>query len=187
MNYHNVFHYDTPLLDSFIVFKTSSAKVSTALSGFAVLGIISGIFTAGLYDWIPVVEPYFKVAGAVYLLYLAWQVSLPKGSRKDYVGLQSSFLSGFIFQVINVKSILFFLTVMSAFILPFSDSIKSIVMYLTLTIFLGWLALLLWSTFGSMLKNFLAKHDKAFRIIMGGLLICCSYFYLAAFEGFIKS
>lgn len=85
--------------------------------------------------------------------------------------MQSSFLSGFIFQIINIKSILFFLTVMSAFILPFNDSIKSIILYLTLTIFLGWLALLLWSAFGSMLKNFLARHDKAFRIIMIGLLI----------------
>lgn len=42
------------------------------LAGFAVLGMVSGIFTAGLYSWIPVVEPYFKLAGAAYLLYLAW-------------------------------------------------------------------------------------------------------------------
>ncbi len=141
------------------------------LAGFAVLGIMSGVFTTSLYNWIPVVEPYFKIAGAAYLLYLAWQVSLSKSSKKDSRGVQSSFLSGFIFQIINVKSILFFLTLMSAFILPFNDSLKFIVMYLALAIFLGWLALLLWAGFGSLFKNFFAKHDKAFRLIMCLLLI----------------
>jgi cysteine/O-acetylserine efflux protein len=145
--------------------------ISGILVGFAVLGIISGIFTTSLYNWIPVVEPYFKIAGAAYLLYLTWQVSLSKSSQKNFKDMQSSFFSGFIFQLINVKSILFFLTVLSAFILPFNDSLKSVVFYLALAIFLGWLALLLWSGFGSLFKKFFAKHDKSFRIIMSLLLI----------------
>ncbi|WP_270181033.1 LysE family translocator [Alkalihalobacillus sp. CinArs1] len=144
---------------------------SGIMTGFAVLGVVSALFTAGLYNWIPIVEPYFKLAGAVYLLYLAWQVSLSNKQKKDTEEVHSSFLSGFIFQVINIKSILFFLTVMSAFILPFHHSLFSIVFYLMITIFLGWLALLVWSAFGSILKTFLAKHDRAFRMIMGGLLI----------------
>ncbi|MBO1515436.1 LysE family translocator [Metabacillus bambusae] len=141
------------------------------LAGFAVLGIMSGVFTTGLYNLVPIIEPYFKIAGAIYLLYLAWQVGLSRSSKENFTDVKSSFLSGFIFQIINVKSILFFLTVMSAFILPFNHSIKSIVFYLTLTIFLGWLALLLWSGFGSLFKNFFTKHDKSFRLIMCLLLI----------------
>jgi threonine/homoserine/homoserine lactone efflux protein len=141
------------------------------LAGFAVLGIMSGVFTTGLYNLVPVIESYFKIAGSIYLLYLAWQVSLSKSSNENFSDVKSSFLSGFIFQIINVKSILFFLTVMSAFILPFNHSIKPIVFYLTLAIFLGWLALLLWSGLGSLFKNFFTKHDKSFRLIMCLLLI----------------
>ena len=144
---------------------------SGILAGFAVLGIISGVFTTGLYNWLPVVKPYFLMAGAAYLLYLAYQVGFPKSSRKDAEDVQSSFISGFIIQIINIKSILFYLTVMSAFILPFNHSMKSIVFYLILTIVLGWLALLLWSGFGSIFKKILAKHDKSFRVVMSGLLI----------------
>lgn len=144
---------------------------SGILTGFAVLGIFCGIFTASLYNWLPIVKPYFKIAGVVYLLYLTYQVGFPKSSGKDVKEVKSSFLSGFIIQIINIKSILFFLTVMSAFILPFSRSLESIVFYLTVIIMLGWLALLLWSGFGSILKNFLAKYDKSFRVIMCGLLI----------------
>lgn len=107
------------------------------LTGFAALGIISGVFTTGLYNLVPIIEPYFKIAGMIYLLYLAWRVGLSKSSKENFSDVKSSFLSGFIFQLINVKSILFFLTVMSAFILPFNYSIKSIVFYLSLAIFLG--------------------------------------------------
>ena len=141
------------------------------LAGFAALGLMSGVFATSLYNWIPIIEPYFKIAGAAYLLYLAWQVGIPKSSEKKSLEVQSSFLSGFIFQLINVKSILFFITVMSAFILPFSDSLSSIVFYLVSAIFLGWLALLLWSGFGSVFKNLFAKYDKPFRFVMSMLLI----------------
>jgi cysteine/O-acetylserine efflux protein len=81
---------------------------SGILVGFATLGFMSGAFTTGLYKWVPIVEPFLKGAGAAYLLYLAWQVGVNKGSKKDSREVQSSFLSGFIFQIINVKSILFF-------------------------------------------------------------------------------
>ncbi|MDF1996648.1 LysE family translocator [Peribacillus frigoritolerans] len=141
------------------------------LAGFAVLGIMSGVFTTSLYNWIPIVEPYFKIAGAAYLLYLAWQISMAKGSKKDTRDMQSSFLSGFILQILNVKSILFYLTVLSAFILPFNESLKFVAIYLVITILLGWMALLLWSVFGSLFKIFFAKHDKSFRLIMCLLLI----------------
>jgi cysteine/O-acetylserine efflux protein len=144
---------------------------SGILAGFALLGIMSAVFTTSLYNWIPFVEPYFKVAGAVYLLYLAWKVGLHKSSGEDSSNVRSSFLSGFIFQLINVKSILFFITVMSAFILPFYHSYKFISFYLTLAIFLGWIALLLWSGFGSIFKKYFVKHDKSFRLIMSFLLI----------------
>ncbi|MBN3555699.1 LysE family transporter [Fictibacillus nanhaiensis] len=144
---------------------------SGILAGFAMLGIMSGVFTTGLYNFIPIVEPYFKIAGAVYLLYLAWQVALHKGSDVKSSKMRSSFLSGFIFQIINVKSILFFITVMSAFILPYNQGINSIILYLALAIFLGWLALLLWSGFGSVFKIFFANHDKSFRAIMSLLLV----------------
>lgn len=147
---------------------------SGILAGFAALGIMSGIFTTGLYNWIPIVEPYFKIAGAAYLLYLAWQVGMNKSSKNNSNKVRSSFLSGFIFQLINIKSVLFFLTVMSAFILPFNHSIKSITFYLTIAIFLGWLALILWSAFGSIFKKVFSKYDRSFRAIMSLLLIYSS-------------
>ncbi|MGP1910534.1 LysE family translocator [Metabacillus sp. JX24] len=144
---------------------------SGILAGFALLGLLSGVFTTSLYDSIPLVEPYFKAAGAAYLLYLAWRVGFRKGSGEDSSIERSSFLSGFIFQLINIKSILFFLTVMSIFILPYYTSYEAIGFYLSLSILLGWTALLLWSGFGSMFKKFFSEYDKFFRVIMSLLLV----------------
>ncbi|CAM3115100.1 LysE family transporter [Paenibacillus taichungensis] len=140
------------------------------LAGFGLLGIISGVFTTSLYHWLPVVGPYFKWAGAAYMLYLVWLMIGNKSSEKDSRDVQSSFLSGVMLQLINVKSILFFLTVMSAFILPSSPSGGSLVIYLSLSILLGWLSLLVWSGFGSMFKTFLTVHDRSFRLLMCLLL-----------------
>ncbi|MEK4057656.1 LysE family transporter [Paenibacillus sp. FSL F4-0087] len=140
------------------------------LAGFGLLGIISGVFTTSLYHWLPVVGPYFKWAGAAYMLYLVWLMMGNKSSEKDSRDVQSSFLSGVMLQLINVKSILFFLTVMSAFILPSSPSGGSLVIYLSLSILLGWLSLLVWSGFGSMFKTFLTVHDRSFRLLMCLLL-----------------
>lgn len=144
---------------------------SGILAGFALLGLLSGVFTTSLYDSIPLVEPYFKAAGAAYLLYLAWRVGFRKGTGEDSSIERSSFLSGFIFQLINIKSILFFLTVMSIFILPYYTSYEAIGFYLSLSILLGWTALLLWSGFGSMFKKFFSEYDKFFRVIMSLLLV----------------
>lgn len=140
------------------------------LAGFGLLGIISGVFTTSLYHWLPVVGPYFKWAGAAYMLYLVWLMMGNKSSEKDSRDVQSSFLSGVMLQLINVKSILFFLTVMSAFILPSSPSGGSLVIYLSLSILLGWLSLLVWSGFGSMFKTFLTVHDRSYRLLMCLLL-----------------
>lgn len=143
---------------------------SGILAGYGLLGIISGVFTTSLYHWLPVVGPYFKWAGAAYMLYLVWLMIGNKSSAKDSRDVQSSFLSGVMLQLINVKSILFFLTVMSAFILPSSPSGGSLVIYLSLSILLGWLSLLVWSGFGSMFKTFLTVHDRSFRLLMCLLL-----------------
>lgn len=144
---------------------------SGILTGFALLGIVSGLFTAGLYQWIPVIEPYFKAAGALYLVYLAGKIGFPKAGSSQASELESSFYTGLLFQLINVKSILFFLTVMSVFIMPAAQSVSIMIFYTAVTIVLGWTALLLWSMFGSLLKNVWHRYDRIFRVVMAALLI----------------
>src|SRR5699024_11531624 len=51
---------------------------SGILSGFAVLGIMSTVLTTGLYNWIPVLEPYFKFQVPSFRLSLLGRVGFLK-------------------------------------------------------------------------------------------------------------
>ncbi|MCM3538398.1 LysE family transporter [Priestia endophytica] len=141
------------------------------LSGFIILGIVTSLLTTSLYKWIPMIEPYFKVVGAVYLLYLAWKIAFSKGGKEEDLDNQSSFFSGLFFQILNVKSILYFLTALSTFVLPYSGSNITIFFFMCLTIVIGCVALLLWAVFGSAFKKIFSKYNKTINIVMCLLLV----------------
>ncbi|MDQ0861053.1 LysE family transporter [Bacillus sp. V2I10] len=152
-------------------FKGSIRFNSGIISGFIILGAVTSLMTTSLYKWVPMVEPYFKVVGASYLLYLAWKITFSKKNNdKDIYG-KSSFFSGLFFQILNIKSILYFLTAASTFILPYVNSNISILFFVCLTILIGCAALLLWAIFGSAFKKVFAKYDKIINLIMCLLLI----------------
>ncbi|WP_019393611.1 LysE family transporter [Priestia filamentosa] len=145
------------------------------LSGFIILGILTSLLTTSLYKWMykwmPMIEPYFKIVGAVYLLYLAWKIAFSKGGKDEGINNQSSFFSGLFFQIFNIKSTLYFLTAMSTFVLPYNSSNITILFFMSLTIVIGCVALLLWAVFGSAFKKIFSKHNKAINIVMCLLLI----------------
>ncbi|MFB9759396.1 LysE family transporter [Ectobacillus funiculus] len=141
------------------------------ISGFIILGVVTSLLTTSLYHWIPMIEPYFKIVGAAYLLYLAWQIAFSTKSNNDAAHSKSSFLSGLLFQVLNIKSILYFLTTMSTFILPYHDSNIAALSLMSATILIGCAALLLWSIFGATFKKIFLKYDKLVNTIMCLLLV----------------
>ncbi|GAB1761990.1 LysE family transporter [Priestia megaterium] len=139
--------------------------------GFIILGVVTALLATSLYQWIPMVEPYFKIVGAAYLVYLAWQIAFSKKKKEDDSCTHSSFFSGLFFQILNVKSILYFLTAMTTFVLPYTNSKPAVLFLVCLTIFIGCTALLLWTAFGSVFKKLFAKYDKKINVIMCVLLI----------------
>jgi cysteine/O-acetylserine efflux protein len=141
------------------------------MTGFIILGVATSLLTTSLYQWIPTVEPYFKIVGAAYLLYLAWQIVFSKKRNHPDTDSQSSFFSGLFFQILNVKSILYFLTAMSTFILPYHDSQAAMLFFMCVTILIGCVALLLWALFGSAFKKVFAKYDKGINAAMCLLLL----------------
>jgi threonine/homoserine/homoserine lactone efflux protein len=132
---------------------------------------VTSLLTTSLYKWIPMIEPYFKVVGVVYLLYLAWKIAFSKGGKEEDLDNQSSFFSGLFFQILNVKSILYFLTALSTFVLPYSGSNITIFFFMCLTIVIGCVALLLWAVFGSAFKKIFSKYNKTINIVMCLLLV----------------
>jgi threonine/homoserine/homoserine lactone efflux protein len=122
------------------------------------------------------VSPYLRIGGAVYVLFLMYKVltSRPGGESKVLSKL-CSFPAGVGLQFLNVKGILYALTVTSSFILPFSESAAVIVFA---ALFLAGVAItsnILWALFGTVFQVALARHYKIFNGIMGLLLLYVAF------------
>lgn len=141
------------------------------LIGFAILGVGCSVFTTSLQSVLPAISPILELIGAGYLIYLAWKIGTSNSTQKEHEAVKSTFQSGIVLQIMNVKSILFFITVLSTFILPHHTSIWAIALYTVYAILLGWIALLLWAAFGSLFSDLFKKHDLPFRLTMSALLI----------------
>ena len=87
-------------------------------TGSLSLMLMSGIFCSTLAAVIPGIQPVMRYVGAAYLLYLAWQTfkRLPPGENEaDKV---PTYPMGILLQLVNVKIIIYGLTMFSSFILP---------------------------------------------------------------------
>ncbi|MES9666652.1 lysine transporter LysE [Bacillus cereus] len=140
--------------------------------GFFLLTSLFSFFNIVLINILPKIELPLKILGVAYMLYLAFKILTSKGSTDpDEKDNKNLFTVGIFLQFVNPKGILFGLTVVSTFILPYYNSYSS---FLLFSLFLGVVGLMStfsWSLFGSMFQKLLLKHTQLFNIIMAVLLV----------------
>ncbi|MFT9496148.1 LysE family transporter [Anaerosolibacter sp.] len=156
-------------------------------AGFFVIMSLCSYFNLLLFNIMPKVKIFMGVLGAGYMMYLA--VKIMKTKEEDKSGDQedndssskiepqekgedlNSFLTGMTLQFVNPKGILYGITVVSNFIIPYY---KSTVVLLLFSIFLAFVALMStasWALFGSLFKKLLSRYRREFNISMGLLLV----------------
>ncbi|EUJ52308.1 export protein, LysE family [Listeria rocourtiae FSL F6-920] len=73
-------------------FKKSFKFCLGVLAGFFVIVLASAIFSATLYDFIPTIEPFMRLIGAAYILWLAWTILRDKpkcsNAKKSALGTE---------------------------------------------------------------------------------------------------
>ena len=144
---------------------------------FGFLGVMSlcTAFSALLFTVIPKIEPVMRYIGAAYILWLAWKIFTSKPSAGN--GQQTKrgyFLSGIILQFINVKVILYGITAVSAFILPYYNSPGWLVFFVLLLSFVGFSGTFCWVVFGSVFQKLFINHRKLMNAVMALLLVYCA-------------
>lgn len=139
--------------------------------GFFVILCLSCFFNIFLYQAMPKIGGVMAFVGAGYMLYLAVKIVKSKGGDDETLDRYNHFIPGMLLQFINPKAILYGLTVISTFVLPYGQSsIQFILLTLTLA-FIGFLGTFSWSLFGSLFKRFLAVYQRPFQLVMGLLLV----------------
>ncbi|GKU81970.1 LysE family transporter [Niallia sp. NCCP-28] len=141
-------------------------------AGFFVIILCSSYFNLMLKNFIPKIQFFMSIFGAVYMLYLAYKIlrSNQKGESEGERN-KNGFISGMILQFINPKGILYGITVVGTFILPFYHSVLSFILFAVFLGFVGFVSTMCWSTFGSLFQRFLNKYRMAFNVVMSLLLL----------------
>lgn len=144
-------------------------------AGFIVVMSASALFSSLLYNVIPSVKPFMLCVGAAYILWLAWAVwrdAPHEGDKKQ--ANTNTFISGMALQFVNVKVILYCITIMSSFILPHYHDLPVIAAFAVFLAFVGFACTLCWAFFGALFEMLFKKYRRPVNAAMALLLVYCA-------------
>lgn len=141
-----------------------------ATMAFGFLLAISSMLNTILAAVIPKILIVMQLLGSFYMLYLAYQV-YKMDSSKPTANHTGTFISGFLTQFLNPKVVLFTLTVIPTYILPYYVSMPAVTIGVVTITVIGFLAFITWVLFGSIFKEFLQKHKKVVNVLMALFLV----------------
>lgn len=144
-----------------------------ATIAFGILLSISAMLNSVLLSVLPKVLPVMQIIGSIYIVYLAVQLCKMNPSKKQVSEqtVASTFMSGFLMQFINPKVVLFTMTVIPSFVLPYYTTPSLLTLFVISITIIGFLAFITWILFGTIFKEFLQKHQKSANIIMALFLL----------------
>ena len=143
-------------------------------SGSLTLMCLSGLFCSTLGSIIPGIQPVMKYLGAAYILYLAWQTWRRLPPSDQVQEKKPTWKMGFFLQMINVKIIIYGLTMFSAYILPYETRVPMLFAFAVYLMILGALGNLIWAFAGNVRKRGYSSHYRLMNGVMALLLVWCS-------------
>ena len=144
--------------------------------GFFLIQTLAALFSAVLTGVIPAVKPYMLALGAAYILWMAWKTLTSRSSAGDdeAPARDNTFLSGVLLQFVNVKVIIFALTTMSVYAVPYSTSPVFLMLFGFVMATVAWISTNCWAAFGAVFSRVLRRHERVVNTVMGLLLVWCA-------------
>ena len=141
--------------------------------GFGSLILLCGLGLGVLFEAFPVFQIVLKIAGSLYLLYLAYRLATASFGNKLSGARPFSFWEAAGFQYANPKAWVMGLTVMSAFALPQLPLVIKALVVTAVVMIVNLPCISAWAVFGNAIGRFLENKRtlQAFNIVMAGLLL----------------
>jgi len=136
-----------------------------ATIAFGALLAISALLNTMLVVVIPKILIIMQVIGSLYILYLAYQI-YKMDTASSTVKQTATFRSGFIMQFVNPKVVLFTMTVIPSFVMPYYTEPHILAIFVTIITVIGFLAFVTWVLCGAIFKELLLKYQKPVNICM---------------------
>ena len=140
--------------------------------GWSVLGLGIGVSTVFIEENESIIQ-ILSYLGATYIAYLGYKIAMAssieeKGSAEDVLGPKT----GFVLQIVNGKAWIHFVVLMTTFGTVFGTGVEGKVALVLLNLSFGFLAVLSWAAFGTLLRNIFSGEEAGIWLNRGlGLLL----------------
>lgn len=160
-------------------FKKSIVFNAGVFCGFLIIMVLSSFLSFTLYSLIPAIKPFMTFIGASYILWLAWKTYKSDPHDMDERKATNTFTAGILLQFVNVKVIIYCITIVSTFIAPYYKSVFILSMFSLFLASVSFMSTCSWAAFGAVFQKFLVKNHKTVNVIMALLLVYCALsFYI---------
>jgi cysteine/O-acetylserine efflux protein len=150
--------------------------------GFLCVMGLCGYLNFALVSILPTARFWLSLLGTIYMIYLGIHIALTKQNEQAETDRPlNTFKAGAFMQFLNLKLILYGVTVFSNFIIPYHQDIPTLTLYTLILATVGFIATACWAAFGVIFRRIFSKYSKVINISLGLLLI------YSAIEGFIAA
>lgn len=154
--------------------RRSMAVLSGMSAGFLSVMLLCAAFTLSLTRLLPVISGWFTWVGAAYILWLAWIIATSHPSTSETSSKPLSFWTSFSLQFINVKIILYGITAISTFVLPYTQNIFSVMYVSFLLTAIGCFGNGCWAIAGHLFQSLFQRHGRLINLILSAMLVYCA-------------
>jgi threonine/homoserine/homoserine lactone efflux protein len=142
--------------------------------GFPTMIFLTGLGLGTLFVQFPLLHKIMKIAGAIYMLYLAWKIAISHLKVNELKPIRPlTFLQAFLFQWVNPKAWVMSMGAVAAYSLPGWPVLYQVLLICMVFIITGIPSVGVWLCFGSLLRRFLTRDDYRcyFNYTMSFLLV----------------
>lgn len=142
-----------------------------ATTSFVTILIVLGLGLHAIIEWIERVSLALTIAGAGYMLYLAWRIAIDSGEL-SFEASQSAcpgFMTGLVTQTLNPKAWIVSLSAITIYVSPHLDYAARLVLFSAIFFFICAASLSAWVVVGAQMARF-SGNVALFNRVMAGLL-----------------
>ncbi|MGE7840888.1 LysE family translocator [Lysinibacillus sp. NPDC093712] len=147
--------------------------------GFCTITALSCFFNIVLISVMPIITLPLTILGVGYMFYLAYKILTSKendeNNHHSKDNRRNFLLLGAFLQFVNPKGILFGITVVATYILPYYSSFTSYIFFALFLGFVGITSTFSWALCGSAFRKLLIKYRQPFNILMALLLLYSAF------------
>jgi threonine/homoserine/homoserine lactone efflux protein len=152
-------------------FKRTFPFILGVLFGGAVLLFVIGLGLGALFESLPMLKMIMKVAGSLYILFLAWKIASKSDVKGEGRACPISFWAAALFQWVNPKVWVFFLTYVSIFHITTNVWANTGILTASIVI-LNFPCLMIWTFCGKQIQKIMhnTKQVKILNRVLGLIL-----------------